>query len=168
MDPMVVDVLVCLDRDQCSDKTLLADAGGAEVKEIIDYQAAEDPFPYSMSYIRDISVCLPFYSEVIQSSRCTLMAKWLLGDFGVRLLVRTSTYWRKHKSENIYCKAAAFSEATIDANDELFWGLLSLSGFDPRRTAELSKLSPELVGFRLMGVPLTMCILLSTNKGTLT
>ena len=30
MDPMVVDVLVCLDGDQCSDKTLLADAVDAE------------------------------------------------------------------------------------------------------------------------------------------
>ena len=105
MDPMVVDMLVCLDVGQCSDKTLLADALGAEVKEIIDYQAAEGPFPYSMSYIRDISVCLPFYSEVIQFPRCILMVKRLFGDLGVRVLVRGSILWRKSKSENMYCNA---------------------------------------------------------------
>jgi len=32
MDPMVVDVLGCLDGDQCSDRTLLAGAGGAGVR----------------------------------------------------------------------------------------------------------------------------------------
>ena len=32
MDPMVVDVLGCLDGGQCSDKTLLADAGSLAIK----------------------------------------------------------------------------------------------------------------------------------------
>ena len=129
---------------------------------------AEVPSQYWLGRTRYSSTCLSYDSEVIQPSRCILTAKRLFGDFGVRLLVMASTYWRKSKSENMNCKAAAFSEATVEANDELFWGLLSLPGFDPRRTSELSKLSPELVGFRLMGVPFTMCILLSTNKGTLT
>jgi len=92
MDPMVVDVLGCLDGGQCSDKTLLA---GAVVGDA-------GSWPVTGRVLSGGGV--PFGSEVIQSSRCTLMAKWLFGDCGVRL----------------------------------------------------------------MGVPLTICILLSTGKGILT
>jgi len=77
MDPMVVDVSVYLDVVQSSDKTQLNDALGAEVKEIVGYQAAEGPSQYSIGRVRDISVCLSFDSEVIQFPRYTLMAKRL-------------------------------------------------------------------------------------------
>ena len=83
MDPMVVDVLVCQDGDQCSDKTLLAGAVGAEVTEIIDSQAAAVPFHYSVGHAGYNSACLSHDSEVIHSSRCTLMAERLSGGFGV-------------------------------------------------------------------------------------
>ena len=117
MDPMVVDVLACLDADQCSDKTQLAGALGAEVKEIIDYQAAEGPFPYSMSCVRDISVCLPFYSEVIQFQRCTLTVKRLFEDVGVRLLGKLISRWYELKFKIINYKAAAWS---VEAVDKIF------------------------------------------------
>ena len=91
MNLMVVDVLVCLDVGQCSDKTLLAGAGGAGVGSR----------PVTGRVLSGGGV--PFGFEVIQSLRCSLMAKWLFGDCGLRL----------------------------------------------------------------MGVPLTICILLSTNKGIL-
>ena len=77
MDPVVVDVLVYLAVVQSPVKKTLTDALGAEVKEIVGYQAAEGPSPYSMGRVRDISVCLSFDSEVIQFPRYTLMAKRL-------------------------------------------------------------------------------------------
>ena len=140
MDPMAVDMLGCLDGDQCSDKTQLADAVGAEVKEIIDYQAAEGPFPYSMSCVRDISVCLPFYSEVIQFPRYTLMVKKLSGDVGVRLLVRACAHWRKFNSDNMKYKGLASLDATIDPIGGVLWGLFGVSGLEPKLTFNLNPL----------------------------
>ena len=131
MDPMVVDVLGCLDVGQWSDKTLLADAGGAEVKEIIGYQAAEGPSPYSMGCVGDISVCLSFYSEVIQFQRCTLTVKRLFVDVGVRLLAKLISRWFDLKFKIINCKAAAWSVETIG---ELFRRSIGLFGFDLKRT----------------------------------
>ena len=77
MDPVVVDVSAYLAVVQSPVKKPLTDALGAEVKEIVGYQAAEGPSPYSMGRVRDIGVCLSFDSEVIQFPRYTLMAKRL-------------------------------------------------------------------------------------------
>ena len=112
MDPMVVDVSVYLDVVQSSDKTQLNDALGAEVKEIVGYQAAEGPSPYSMGRVRDISVRLSFDSEVIQFPRYTLMAKRLFGDVGVRLFLRL----------------------LVGVLSKFCRNLFGLSGFDPKLT----------------------------------
>ena len=127
MNPILFDVSAYLAVTRSPVKAPLNDALGAEVKEIIGCQAADIPYQYSMGRVRDVSVFLPFYSEVIQSSRCTLMAKRLFGDVGVRL----SGSWLDFKLENMNCKAAAWF---VEAIDELFRGLLSLSGFDLNRT----------------------------------
>ena len=103
MDPILFDVSAYSAVARSPVKTQLADALGAEVKEIIGCQAADIPYQYSMGRVRDVSVYLLFDSEVIQSSRCTLMAKWLLGDVGVRLLVRACGHWTKTKLYSTYC-----------------------------------------------------------------
>ena len=74
MEPMVVDVLVCLDGDQCSDRTLLADAIDAEALFL----------PVIGRAI--CGGCVPDVSEVIQSVRCSLMAERLFGDCGLPLM----------------------------------------------------------------------------------
>ena len=103
MAPILFDLSAYLYVARSPVKTQLADALGAEVKEIIGCQAADIPYQYSMGRDRDVSVCLSFDSEVIQSSRCTLMAKWLFGDVGVRLLVRACGDWTKPKSDSTNC-----------------------------------------------------------------
>ena len=100
MDPMVVDVLVCLDGDQCSDRTLLADAVGAEAL-------------FLPVIGRDIcGGCVPYVSDVIQSIRCSLMAKRLFEDVGVRLFLRL----------------------LVGVLSKFCRNLFGLSGFDPKRT----------------------------------
>ena len=105
MDPMVVDVLVCQDGDQCSDRTLLADAVGAEALFL----------PVIGRAI--CGGCVPYGSDVIQSVRCSLMAERLFGGFGVRLLVKVISRWLHLKLKIINCKAAAWS---VEAVDEIF------------------------------------------------
>ena len=58
------------------------------------------------------------------------MAERLFWGFGVRVLGKLIFRWFDFKLENMSCKAAALSEATID---KLFGGLIYLSGFDPKR-----------------------------------
>ena len=108
MDPIAVDVLVYLAVAKSSVKTQLTGALGAEVKEIVGCQAAVIPSQHSVGGVRDISVCLPIDSEVIQFSRCILIAKWLFGVFGVRLLAKLISRWLNFKLENMNCKAAAW------------------------------------------------------------
>ena len=119
MDPMVVDVLVCLDGDQCSDRTLLADAVGAEALflPVIDRAICGG--------------CVPYVSEVIQSVRSSLMAERLFGGFGDRILGKLIFRWFDLKFKIINCKAAAWS---IESIGELIWRSICLSGFDPKRT----------------------------------
>ena len=114
MAPILFDLSAYLYVARSPVKTQLADALGAEVKEIIGCQAADIPYQYSMGRDRDVSVCLLFDSEVIQSSRCTLMAKWLFGDVGVRLFLRR----------------------LVVVLSKFFWNLFGLSGFDPKRTLD--------------------------------
>jgi len=118
VDPMVVDVLVCLDGDQCSDKTLLADAVDAEALFL----------PVIGRAI--CGGCVPEVSEVIQSVRCSLMAERLFWGFGVRVLGKLISRWFDFKLENMSCKAAAWSVETIG---ELFRRSIGLFGFDPKR-----------------------------------
>ena len=118
MDPMVVDVLVCLDGDQCSDKTLLADAVDAEALFL----------PVIGRAI--CGGCVPYVSEVIQSSRCTLMAERLFGGFGVRVLGKLIFRWFDSTLKIITCIAAAWSIETIG---ELSRRSIGLFGFDPKR-----------------------------------
>ena len=96
MDPMAVDMLGCLDVGQCSDKTLLAGAGGAGVGSQ----------PVTGRVLSGGGV--PFGSEVIQFSRCTLMAKWLFGGFGVRALAKLISRRLEFKLEDMNCKAAVW------------------------------------------------------------
>ena len=105
MDPMVVDVLVCLDGDQCSDKTLLADAVGAEALFL----------PVIGRAI--CGGCVPYVSEVIQSVRCSLMAERLFGGFGVRVLGKLIFRWFDSTLKIITCIAAGWS---VEAVDEIF------------------------------------------------
>ena len=119
MDPMVVDVLVCLDGDQCSDKTLLADAVDAEALFL----------PVIGRAI--CGGCVPYVSDVIQSVRCSLMAERLFGGFGVRVLGKLISRCLGFKLENMSCKAAALS---IESIGRVLWRLVGLSGFDPKRT----------------------------------
>ena len=73
MDPMAVDMLGCLDGDQCSDKTQLADALGAEVKEIIGCQAADRSLPSILwAALEMLAFACLFDSEVSQSSKMYL------------------------------------------------------------------------------------------------
>ena len=118
-------------------KTQLADALGAEVKEIIGCQAADIPYQYSMGRVRDVSVCLSFYSEVIQSSRCILMAKRLFGDFSVPPSISSRSYWPGSILENLSCKDTASPEAIVEPIGKVLWGLFDLSGFDPKRTFKI-------------------------------
>ena len=90
MDPMVVDELVCLDGDQCPDKTLLAVGAEGLFLPVIGRAICGG--------------CVPDVSEVIQSVRCSLMAKSLFGGFGVWVLVKACAYWRKSKSNNVNAK----------------------------------------------------------------
>jgi len=91
MDPMAVDMLGCLDVDQCSDKTLLAGAGSlASTGHVLSDGG------------------VPYVSEVIQSSLCTLMAKWLFGGFGVRALAKLISRRLEFKLEDMNCKAAVW------------------------------------------------------------
>ena len=102
MDPTAVDMLGCLDVGQCSDKTLLAGAvsGEALFLPVIG---------------RDIcGGCVPYVSDVIQSIRCSLMAKRLFEDVGVRLLAKLISRWFDLKFKIIDCKAAAWSVETVD------------------------------------------------------
>ncbi|MDB9724635.1 hypothetical protein OAA89_01970 [bacterium] len=108
MAPIFFEESAYLDVVQSSVKTQLADAPDSEVKEIVGCQAAVIPSQYSVGGVRDHSVCLPFDSEVIQSSRCSLMAKRLFGDVGVRLLIKLISRWIDFKLENMNCKAAAW------------------------------------------------------------
>jgi hypothetical protein len=116
VNPIFFDVSAYLDVVRSPVKTQLTDSLGAEVKEIFGFQAAVIPSQYSVGGVRDISVCLPFDSEVIQSSRCTLMAKWLFGDVGVRLFLR-----RLVVVLSKFCR-----------------NLFGLSGFDPKRTFKIT------------------------------
>jgi len=67
MDPMAVDMLGCLDGDQCSDKTQLADAVGAEALFL----------PVIGRAI--CGGCVPDVSDVTQCVRCSLTAERLFG-----------------------------------------------------------------------------------------
>ena len=118
MDPMVVDVLVCLDGDQCSDKTLLADAVGAEALFL----------PVIGRAI--CGGCVPYVSDVIQSVRCSLMAERLFGGFGDRILGKLIFRWFDSTLKIITCIAAAWSIETIG---ELSRRSIGLFGFDPKR-----------------------------------
>ncbi|MDA9091302.1 hypothetical protein N9J84_04265 [Porticoccaceae bacterium] len=108
MGPILFDWSAYLGVVQSSVKTQLADAPGSEVKEIVGYQAATISVQYYIGGARDRSVYLPFDSEVIQSSRCILIAKWLFGVFGVRLLAKLISRWLNFKLESMNCKAAAW------------------------------------------------------------
>jgi len=81
MDPMAVDMLGCLDGDQCSDRTLLAGAGGAGVGSR----------PVTGRVLSGGGV--PYVSDVIQSIRCSLMTKRLFEDVGIRLLAKLISRW---------------------------------------------------------------------------
>ncbi|MDB9952692.1 hypothetical protein OAD57_04860 [Porticoccaceae bacterium] len=122
MDPILFDVWAYSAVARSRVKTQSPDAVDAEV-----------PSQYSLGRARYISTCLSYDSEVIQSSRYILTAKRLFGDVVVRLLVRVCTYWRKCKSNNMHCNTAAQSDATIEPIGEVLWGLIGLSGFDPKR-----------------------------------
>ena len=103
MGPMVVDVLAYLDVARSPVKTQLADALGAEVKEIVGCQAAVIPSKHSVGGVRHSNVCSLSNSKVIQFMRCSLMAKRLLGDVAAWLLVRACGQWTKPKSDSTYC-----------------------------------------------------------------
>ena len=111
MNPIFFDVSAYLDVVRSPVKTQLNDALGAEVS---DYQGTQVHYKSPMGRVRDISVNPPFDSEIIQSSRCTLMAKWLFGDVGVRLFLRR----------------------LVVVLSKFFWNLFGLSGFDPKRTLD--------------------------------
>lgn len=119
MDPMAVDMLVCLDVGQGSDKTQLADAVGAEAGSR----------PVTGRVLRGSGV--PDVSKVIQSMRCSLTAERLFGGFGVRILGKLISRCLGFKLENMSCKAAALS---IESIGRVLWRLVGLSGFDPKRT----------------------------------
>ena len=57
---------------------------------------------------------VPYVSEVIQSSRCTLMTERLFRGFGVRLLAKLISRWFDLKFKIINCKSAAWSVETVD------------------------------------------------------
>jgi len=118
VDPMVVDVLVCLDGDQCSDRTLLADAVDAEALFL----------PVIGRAI--CGGCVPDVSDVIQSVRCSLMAERLFGGFGDRILGKLIFRWFDSTLKIITCIAAAWSIETIG---ELSRRSIGLFGFDPKR-----------------------------------
>ncbi len=119
MDPMAVDMLGCLDGDQCSDKTQLADAVGAEALFL----------PVIGRAI--CGGCVPDVSDVTQCVRCSLTAERLFGGFGVRILGKLIFRWLDSTLKIITCIAEAWSVETID---KLFGRSIYLSGFDPKRT----------------------------------
>ena len=145
MDPILFDVSAYLAVAKSPVKTPLTDALGAEVKEIVGYQAAVIPSQYSVGGVRDISVCLPSASEVIQPLRYTWMAKSLYRSFGAGLLVRTSTHLNKPKSDNMYCSRVVSFEATGGSIDEVLCRLFGLSGFGPKRTLLVEDETPVTV-----------------------
>ena len=122
MNPIFFDVSAYLDVVRSPVKTQLNDALGAEVKEIVGCQVAVIPSQYSVGGVRDHSVCLPFDSEVIQSSRCTLMAKRLLGDFTVPPSISSGSYWPGLILKNLSCKATAQPESIVEPIHEFSGG----------------------------------------------
>ena len=63
MDPMVVDMLGCLDGGQCSDKTLM----GALGAEVSDYQGTQVYYKSPMGRVRHSNACSLSNSEVSNS-----------------------------------------------------------------------------------------------------
>ena len=79
---------------------------------------------------------VPYVSEVIQSSRCTLMTERLFRGFGVRLLAKLISRWFDLKFKIINCIAAGWAGEAID---EFFGRSIYLSGFDLSRTSRITE-----------------------------
>ncbi|MDA9095249.1 hypothetical protein N9J88_02465 [Porticoccaceae bacterium] len=114
MDPVSLLFAVYLDSITSNVHSQVTDVLGGDVKAVvISYEGMEVPFQYQMWRVKDKSVCLPYQSELILYSKCTVAAKTLFADLCSQLSKTPSKHWRHAKTKNLYCNAAVSYQSTV-------------------------------------------------------